>query len=609
MKGPPYPSALGSGSTLDRLVAVLRGTAVLDLIGEGVVLYRLDGSLAYANATAARLIGRRARPGQRVFYYTHLDPAVLEQGHAQFAAVLETGRTAEFESALIDADGSRVEVAARFSRAFVRDEFVGVYAVATDTTAQNLAEQRLMRSQLQFRSLFEHHPDSIVMVKADGTASRMNRAAELLTGMRSEEHVGRPNVGIVQLDKQEQTRKVVIAAHRGESATFDTTIVRKDGTPIDIEGVAIPIVVDGKSEGYFAVSRDVRQERRQRAELALASQRIHELYLVAATDAANPRHQILRALTLGVEQLDFEFGFVARAADGKLLFTDVAGPGQAFRVGDTIDIERALARHAIAQDSLFFIEDTAAPPWPDDPGSRPGVVAYLAIPLAVGGQPYGLMAFTSKKPHAGLPPIDRDFAMALAALTAGFVERILQAERLDALAFYDKLTGLPNRALLIDRLERLIATARRHQRRFALHFIDFDNFKEVNDRFGHAVGDEFLTAMGARLAVGLRESDTLGRLGGDEFVILQPDIENDENALECAARLVSMCNQLLRTGDESLSVTMSIGVAVFPDDGNDAETLMANADAALYTIKAAGRNGFRRYDATMQRHARRYIDR
>jgi len=599
-------------SALDRLVAALRAASgVLDLMSDGVVLHTFDGTIVWANSAAGRLVGRVPGDGTATEYLTFVVPADRPAIEAQFRAVVDFGRAAIFDARFLDADGGPVEASIRLSPAYEGAEFVGVFGVATDMTARNFVEKKLMRSQLQFRSLFEHYPNPIAMIKPDGTYSRVNSATEKLLGITSEELVGKTNDHLMMPDRAVRAKDINAATSRGETVEFESALYRGDGSIAQVEGIGIPMIVDGVSEGYFAVMRDVTLERLQHAELDLASQRIHELYLVAAGDAANPRQQIQHALELGVAQLGYNFAYVARVDDGRVLFTHTyAASGELiYEPGDTLELEQSFARHVLARGGLFYSEDGGEGSWSDDAAGYRGVTAYLGVPLYVGTRPYGVLGFATNKHRVALTPSDRDFSLALAALTGSAVERSIQAERLDALAFYDVLTGLPNRTLLFDRLERLIATSRRRKRRFALHFIDFDDFKTVNDRFGHVVGDAFLNAMGARIKLGLRESDTLARLGGDEFVVLQPDIDTDQNASDFAAKLIALCDVPFRAADVKLALTMSIGIAIFSEDGNDAETLLAHADAALYSVKNEGRNGFRRYDQTMRPKSRRYAER
>ncbi|BCS52172.1 diguanylate cyclase domain-containing protein [Geobacter sp. SVR] len=185
---------------------------------------------------------------------------------------------------------------------------------------------------------------------------------------------------------------------------------------------------------------------------------------------------------------------------------------------------------------------------------------------------------------------------------AGFVlmlnditERRRYEETIHHLAYHDALTGLPNRILLNDRLGQALASANRTKTKGALMILDLDRFKDVNDTLGHSMGDLLLKAVGERLKGLLRKSDTVSRMGGDEFVLLLPSITSAESAAVTAAKIVTAFREPFVCNGHTLNVTASIGIADFPDDGQDAETLLKNADIALYRVKDQGRNNFQRF--------------
>lgn len=163
--------------------------------------------------------------------------------------------------------------------------------------------------------------------------------------------------------------------------------------------------------------------------------------------------------------------------------------------------------------------------------------------------------------------------------------RKFDAGSLHFLVHYDLLTELPNRLLLSDRLNQALASAVRNSRRVAVMFIDLDGFKPVNDTFGHEMGDEVLRQTAVRLRSILRQTDTLARYGGDEFVLVVPDTDQPDEAMEIAAKCRAACARPFLSGDHNISISASIGVAFFPEDGADEATLIAAADAAMYREK------------------------
>ena len=172
-------------------------------------------------------------------------------------------------------------------------------------------------------------------------------------------------------------------------------------------------------------------------------------------------------------------------------------------------------------------------------------------------------------------------------------------KRVRQLAYYDALTGLPNRRLLEDRLELAIRHAHRQEQRLAVIFIDLDHFKQVNDTLGHAVGDELLLRVAERLGHHLREDDTLARLGGDEFLVLLPELQALDEVTRVARRLIEAVSEPFAQGGREFRVGCSLGISLYPDDGATPEDLVRNADAAMSRAKQEGRNTYRLYRAEM----------
>jgi diguanylate cyclase (GGDEF)-like protein len=171
------------------------------------------------------------------------------------------------------------------------------------------------------------------------------------------------------------------------------------------------------------------------------------------------------------------------------------------------------------------------------------------------------------------------------------------------MAEHDFLTGLPNRSLLTDRLAQSIALARRHGKRVALMYLDLDHFKHVNDSLGHAIGDQLLQSAAKRLQACVRNSDTVSRQGGDEFVVLLAEVEAVRDAALTAQKLIEAMAAPHLIGGHRLHVTLSIGIGLYPDDGKDVETLLRNADTAMYHAKKSGRNNYQAFTPDMNAHA------
>jgi len=200
-----------------------------------------------------------------------------------------------------------------------------------------------------------------------------------------------------------------------------------------------------------------------------------------------------------------------------------------------------------------------------------------------------------------------DLARANAGLEAEIAERRLADQRVVHMAHHDALTGLPNRTLLADRIGQAIACAHRGGSKLAVLFLDLDRFKNVNDSFGHAIGDLLLTAVAARLTASRREEDTVARLGGDEFIVSIPDVASTAEAESVAARILSDLAKPFKIAGHELHAGGSIGIALYPKDGDTAETLMRNADTAMYHAKELGRANYQFFSAQLTERVSRRL--
>lgn len=185
-----------------------------------------------------------------------------------------------------------------------------------------------------------------------------------------------------------------------------------------------------------------------------------------------------------------------------------------------------------------------------------------------------------------------ELSAANAKLQEEIAERKLAEERIRHMAQHDSLTGLPNRALLHDRLEQALAQARRHDHRVAVLFLDLDRFKAINDTLGHEVGDALLREVARRLRAAVRAADTVGRLGGDEFVVVLHEVADAEAVAHVAEKIVTAFATPMQAGPHELSASTSIGVALFPEHADEAHALVKCADMAMYLAKRDGRNRY-----------------
>ena len=243
-----------------------------------------------------------------------------------------------------------------------------------------------------------------------------------------------------------------------------------------------------------------------------------------------------------------------------------------------------------------YFRDKRTVPWRQLVRSRTLLKAVASVPIVQEDKAIGTLHLVSRERNA----FDEEIVSLLVRMAdnIAFALRTFENERerreaetkAHYLATHCSLTGLPNRNLLADLLEQAIASVNRSGHNPALMFVDLDNFKEVNDTWGHDVGDRVLEKVAGRLKGVLREHDVLARLGGDEFVVLVQNIDRREHAVRVAEKVLTAGQEPVDVGGQTLSITLSIGVSLYPDHGSDQKALMKAADLAMYQAKERGKN-------------------
>ncbi len=375
---------------------------------------------------------------------------------------------------------------------------------------------------------------------------------------------------------------------------------------------------------------------RQQQEAMEKSARMHQARLVRMISVLSETNEaILRAQT---RQTLFDLVCQAAASHGNFLFTIVLLADRElkhFRIvaaaGRDINVEAALRKEFSAGDPEFPDADliairTCKPAIYNDYLSehqktsfferarKIGVRSKAFLPLFSRDETIGGIIFGADEANIFAP----DFVELLQQLAGNLsfavenfkkaAERERAEARIKYLATHDSLTGLPNRATFYQLLSFAIAGARRYQRQCAVLFIDLDRFKLINDSLGHAAGDTLLVEMAVRLNDVVRASDVVARLGGDEFVVLLNEINGSEQAVAVAGNLLSAFGKALVLNGHECRITASIGIAMFPADGDDEQTLMKNADIAMYLAKAEGKNDVRMFSAEIATQSLERLD-
>lgn len=454
--------------------------------------------------------------------------------------------------------------------------------------ARDALARELERSE-HYRPLFENSPNAIVEIGADGIIRGANAQFVTMLGYAEDELAGRHFTVLVT-----QGRKVLATARMREMLggglrTFEGFLLCKNGTEIAAEITPTPLRRGASIGGIFMRCRDLTRD------LALANPRadtrLKGLYhLISST--ADISLTIDEALRFGTIELNMPYGYVTELTGNTVTILHRYGPGDLlprgsqFPATDAIGHRIAASARAVAVEDLtrnsFAAElDAVRLPWKSYIGSR----------IFVDGILYGAMVFLSESVRATpFTDADLDFIDLLSGVIGSSVAREIHQTHLKALASHDSLTHLANRRTLEEHAARALAHARRSGDMVALHYIDLDDFKPINDRYGHALGDEVLVETAQRLASVLRADDLLARIGGDEFVALQGSVESQAAAQTLARRLVEAVSPPIRlSSGDSVTVSASLGSAIAPEDGETFDALVDVADRAMYAAKLAHR--------------------
>ncbi len=461
----------------------------------------------------------------------------------------------------------------------------GVRGTARDITARRRAESELTRQKNMFESVFRDAPDAMAVVDADDRIIMCNPALGRIFGRSGDQLIGvSPAILYAGVDEYARHRRYLAEREggrvneKGELGPFLGRFRRKGGEEFSGELVASSVKgADRRTLAMVLVIRDVTE--RERAEMAL---RASEARFRAVIDNA-------------------PVGIALKDRDGRVLMAgrqyeiwNGLGPGEA--LGKTVhDLLPGEQADLLAADEHRVI------------ASGEGTQREFDVHLADGRK----HTFLSVK--FPVPGHDGDVA-AVGVVNTDITQRKRAEWELNAAqeqlirkANYDDLTGLPNRILFLDRLSQSLLRARREKELVALLFIDLDHFKLVNDTLGHAAGDQLLRQTARRLTRCVREEDTVARLGGDEFTVILPGIDSGDDAVVMASKIVRKLNNPFTIDGQEVFATASIGITLYPADGEDAETIVKNADAAMYDAKENGRNNYRFYTRELNDKAVRML--
>ncbi len=489
--------------------------------------------------------------------------------------------------------------------------FAGYRGTGRDITAQKRIEEELQR----FRASMDMSGDMILIVErasmrfvdANSTACRLlGYTREELLAMGPYELMREPR------DELERSIDLRIRSAAGVSQRRGQYFC-KDGSTLPFEATR-GLLHSGQQTLLVVISRDIReriaveQEQRQAGERIRNQARQQRLIAelgrqalgnVDLNDLLNRAVRLL-ASTLATAVCDM---LELDAQAGMLTIKACAGRGAEW-IGRRIAVAPGLlAAYQLSRSEPLIVEDFAEERRFDaTPLREQGWASGLQVPIH---GPEGLLGLlgTFSRERRRFTEDDVSFLGAVANILSVAIERKSAEDRLAYLAQFDSLTGLPNRHLFHDRLAQALAQAKRNTALMAVLFIDLDRFKLVNDTLGHAIGDRLLKEAATRLQECVRTSDTVGRLGGDEFSAILPELGRPGDASLVAQKIIDALGRPFLIDQHETYVSASVGITVFPDDGDAAGVLIMNADAAMYRAKEQGRNNFQYFTREMNERA------
>ncbi len=527
---------------------------LFDSLPIGLALTRMNGELVQVNQAYADIIGRSIEETLGLTYWDITPDRYSDEEAAQLDSLQRSGSYGPYEKHYIHKRGHLVPV--RLSGLLVEhDGETFIWSSVENIADLKTAEAELRRSESELREIIDNLPDTFYRTDAEGRVVLVSRRVEELLGWRVEEMIGRP-LADLYVEPDGRTRFLQILADNGGTlSSFEVEVRRKDGARIWVATNShYWCDSSGTILGVEGAVRDITASKRAQDMLAQAA----VVFETAAEAALITDHE-------------------NRIVAVNPAFTEITGYTESEVLGKAPVFLRS-GRHP----ESFFVQQGETVRkhgrWQGDIWHRcrdGKVIPTWQTTSTVRGDQGELIYHVSL--FADITPIKDT------------------QQQLDHLAHHDALTGLPNRLMFNDRLTHAIANARRHGTLLAVLFMDMDRFKDINDSFGHPAGDRLLCDAAERLLATVRNQDTVVRLGGDEFLVMMEDIREPEDAAVLASKLLKAFEPAFSVAGHDLRLTLSIGISVFPRDGDDVPTLLKHADSAMYRAKEEGRNGFNFY--------------
>jgi diguanylate cyclase (GGDEF)-like protein/PAS domain S-box-containing protein len=541
---------------------------ILEGIDEGYYEIDLAGNLTFFNDSLCRIIGypKEELLGMNYQQYEYKD--TIKNVFQKYNEVFKTGKPVEF----FDRQITRKDGTTRFVETSIllrKDPSgvpIGFRGIARDVTEHRQMEAELQKREEQYRAFVESASDVVFKTDWTGHFTYANPAMFNVTGYTPEELIGKHYRLLIRPDMYPEVMKVVVGQYqsREKNAYYECALVRKDGGEAWI-GQNLQLIMDGDQVvGFQSLSRDITE--RKKVEEALRQS--EEKY-----------RNILESIEEGYYEIDL--------AGNLTFFNDSLCRIIGYPKEELLGMNFRQYEHKEAIKSVFQkyseVYQTGEPVALFDRQitRKDGTTRFVETSILLRKDPSGT--------PIGFRGIARDIT-----------ERKQMEQQLDHLATHDILTGLPNRLMFSQQLSQAVRSAQRNKRQLAVLFIDLDRFKMINDCLGHEAGDQLLIEIAGRFRKLLRAVDVVARLGGDEFIIFIEEVKEFGQAAVVAHKIISSASKPVFIMGEECRVTASIGISIYPRDGEDEQTLIKNADIAMYFAKEEGKNNYQFYSKDIQ---------
>jgi diguanylate cyclase (GGDEF)-like protein/PAS domain S-box-containing protein len=440
-----------------------------------------------------------------------------------------------------------------------------------------------LRAEAQLHSLFAYNPNPVLAIGLDGKIADCNDAAVRVSGTDRDAIVGSHYAELLPRAVRPRFEKAFAAASAGTPTSLAFAIVNAQERQLEVEGTIIPQYSCDRVVGIYAIFQDMTERHAAERHADMQQQRIRDLYYIAAS-GRNPESRIRASLEMGSRAFGFATAAVVDTGSDPPVVTALYRSPDA----ETVSEARIVAA---AQSALKTARR-----------GMPSISLHgISTLIEVAGAPYGVLVFASQR---GAPQIfsetDADLLGLISMLIAGAVENDRARAQLRSLAYFDSLTGLPNRTYLSEKTRDAIEVSQLHLMGAALLYLDLDGFKDVNDTLGHARGDRLLQLVSQRLVAVVGDRGSVARMGGDEFVVLLPQCRDAEEPRALAQRLIAAVAEPFDIDEYEHFISACVGIALYPEDARDDQMLIKNADIAMSRAKARGHGSFFFYNPTLE---------